>query len=133
MATRVKVMDLELSQPLPEVRELSDYSHLQFLLRWHGTPLGCVKIPVVENACSPGLLRDAILRKHTEAWVQKLLRNALLAEDPPRAWTLPELLTVQPQRKTSFCPPFPSRSARGIESRSWPCASQPCAAWKSNL
>lgn len=45
----IKVLDLELGQPISSVVGLEGYGALKVLVRLHGAPLGYVQIPVINN------------------------------------------------------------------------------------
>ena len=55
-------MALELARPLPEVSGLTGYQAVRALVRWHGTPLGYINVPVRDGGCSVSALRAAIAR-----------------------------------------------------------------------
>lgn len=56
----VHLVDLELSRPLPPLEGLDRYVGVEALLRQQGTPVGWVRIPVVDGRCSPAAIQSAI-------------------------------------------------------------------------
>ncbi|CAN5497259.1 hypothetical protein BH20ACT23_BH20ACT23_02790 [soil metagenome] len=71
----IKVVDVHADQPLRTIMGLERYRMVQALVRFHGTPVGYARIPVVNGRCPAAAQRDAI--------VQRLGRDLLthLAED----------------------------------------------------
>jgi len=75
----IKVVDLEVSQPLPVLDDLVGYKGLQGLVRLQGVPLGYVDVPVVNHRCCPAQLSRAIVEQYSWAICQRLLQRGLLA------------------------------------------------------
>lgn len=63
---RMKVLDVELGEPLPALRGLDGYGAVLAIVRWHGVPVGCVDVRVTDGVCSPAAQREAILRALTD-------------------------------------------------------------------
>jgi O-antigen biosynthesis protein len=82
----IKIVDIELSQPLSSFDGLEGYMGLQGLVRLYGTPLGYVKAPVSQGCCSADLLGSLILKKHSKKIIRWCLKNGLAS--PMRASTL---------------------------------------------
>jgi GT2 family glycosyltransferase len=66
-------MDLELSAPLRTISGLDGYQFLQLLVRFHGIPLGYVKVPVIFGCCSAAAIGRAVLQKHRASIIRRLL------------------------------------------------------------
>ncbi len=62
---RIKVLDVELGQPLNDIAGFDAYDKIRALLRLHGTPLGYITLPLDGGRCSAEALRDEILRNHS--------------------------------------------------------------------
>lgn len=77
MLSPIKVLDIELSQPIVTVEGLSGYIGLQGLLRWQGTPLGYIQAPIHNGRCEATTLGQCILEQR-DAILRQLLVNALL-------------------------------------------------------
>jgi len=58
----IKVVQIELTQPLPHLSGLEGYASVQGLVCKHGIPLAYVEVPVKEGSCSPTAIREALLR-----------------------------------------------------------------------
>lgn len=102
----IKVMDVEVSRPLADLRGLDGYGGVMALVRAHGVPLGCVEVPVLDSACSATALRRAILAGLSETLLAHLgecgtprRRDALVGAP------LHELVARPP---TSYAGPWPS-------------------------
>jgi len=96
MAQAVKVVDVELSQPLTDIAGLGAYRTIQFLVRLHGTPLGFVRLPLHEGRCSAAALYRAIVQQHGRAVVRQLLFQWLEAPLPPQSLAVDDLLPAGP-------------------------------------
>ncbi|MEP0911472.1 glycosyltransferase [Leptolyngbya sp. GB1-A1] len=63
----IKVMDIELSQPLPVIEGLTQYDKLQALIRLHSLPLGYLEMPLPSGRCTEADLSDAILSQYSSS------------------------------------------------------------------
>ena len=87
----IKVISVELSQPLVDIEGIHEYSLLTALVCWYGRPLGYVNLPVVNGRCAAHNLRQAILEKHAGSLIYAHLEAALQAlphSGPPSLDTL---------------------------------------------
>lgn len=66
MIERIKVIDVELSEPLEGIAGLDGYQRVWVLVRLYGRPLGIIKLPVTNNFCSATLIGHGIL--HDLKW-----------------------------------------------------------------
>jgi len=73
----IKVMDIELSRPLPTIEGLNGYGAIQALIRLHGTPVGYVRLPVLGDCCSAEAFEEAILEEHSWAILRRFLYDGL--------------------------------------------------------
>ena len=73
------VIELELSEPLPEPSRFDECRSVQALLTWHGVPCGWIEIPVVGNRIAASRLADDIAGDYFESIAKCLLREHLLA------------------------------------------------------
>ncbi|MCF2970776.1 glycosyltransferase [Synechococcus sp. Nb3U1] len=62
MLQPIKVIEIELSQHLPELLNLEKYGSVQALVRHQGIPLTYLEIPVNEGKCSPAEIWNALLQ-----------------------------------------------------------------------
>jgi GT2 family glycosyltransferase len=106
MAQAVKVVDVELSQPLTDIAGLASYRALQALVWLHGKPIGYVRLPLLDGRCSAAALCRAIVQQHGRAVVRQLLSQRLEAPLSPQGLAGDELLQTGPgSRSVSEWPP----------------------------
>jgi O-antigen biosynthesis protein len=77
MLSPIKVVDIELSQPLPLLRDLAGYISVQALVRLQGVPLGYIKAPISNGQCTPQTLGQLILDQYSWAMMAQHCKNAL--------------------------------------------------------
>ncbi len=92
----IKVVDIELSQPIPTFEGLETYMGLQGLVRLHGVPLGYVKAPISLGRCTAATLGKLILDQHSWVIIAELLRNGLASPQRPEELTLEALIDLPP-------------------------------------
>ncbi len=96
----IKVLDLEITTPLPTLEALDGYLGVWAILRLRGVPIGYLKAPVSGGRCHASTLAKAILDEHVWDIIAALMREGLLA-DPPRQFDVSELLSL-PAASVSF-------------------------------
>jgi glycosyltransferase involved in cell wall biosynthesis len=77
----VKLIDIELSEPLNSITQLEGYKGIQIMLRLYGRPVGNIKLPVANNSLDSKFLNELILNKHANAILQIGLQNTLAAQN----------------------------------------------------
>jgi GT2 family glycosyltransferase len=92
----VKVIDIELSQSIPDVNHLEGYMALKALVRLHGVPLGYVQAPITLGRCSAQTLSKLILEHYSWAIIAQLLKNGLASPDRPTDLRLEDLVNLPP-------------------------------------
>ncbi len=92
----IKVVDIELSQPIATVSGLAGYMGVQGLVRLHGVPLGYVKAPVSLGECSSATLGKLIVEQLGSEIINQLLKNGLAAKTPLDQLKLEDLLDLPP-------------------------------------
>lgn len=92
----IKVIDIELSQAIPDVEQLDGYISLKALVRLHGVPLGYVQAPITLGRCSAQALSKLILEQHSWAIIAQLLKNGLVSPERPEDLRLEDLITLPP-------------------------------------
>jgi len=92
----IKVVDIELSQSIPDVENLDGYIKLKGLVRLHGVPLGYVEAPVTLGRCSAQTLSKLILEECSLSIVTELLKNGLASPDRPENLRLEDLINLPP-------------------------------------
>ncbi|MDQ7786431.1 MAG: glycosyltransferase [Thermodesulfovibrionales bacterium] len=78
MFKKTKIINIEISQPPDVIDNLQGYAMLQALVRFHGTPLGYVRYPLLNGCCSVQDLLNHILDKLSGDITLNLLCNWLL-------------------------------------------------------
>lgn len=91
----IKVVEIELSQPIQALTGLQGYQGARGLVRLHGIPIAEVNIPLYAGCCDAQRLSQLILEQHRWAIMQQLLINGLTAPDA-LATGIPALLQVPP-------------------------------------
>jgi GT2 family glycosyltransferase len=79
MLSPVKVIEIEVSQPIVSLNDLEGYLAVQGLVRWQKVPLGWVRVPVWNGRCEAARLRQAILKQHRETLLQQVLVQGMRA------------------------------------------------------
>jgi cellulose synthase/poly-beta-1,6-N-acetylglucosamine synthase-like glycosyltransferase len=100
----MKVVEVELSQPLANFSGLAGYQALHGLVRLHGAPLGWVRLPLVSGRCSAAALSKAILEQHSWPIIRHLVADGLHAPLEPRGLRLEQLLEQPHPRYTGAFP-----------------------------
>jgi O-antigen biosynthesis protein len=94
MFSRIKLVNVELSQPLPSFSDLDGYGAVWGLVRWRGRPIGRVWVPTSGGTCSATAIADKLFPDLTWSLLQALVAHQL--QRPDRAWDLPTLLEPPP-------------------------------------
>ncbi|MCO5187556.1 MAG: glycosyltransferase [Anaerolineae bacterium] len=86
----IDVRDIDLADSVPTLHQLTGHA-VNVLVRWYGTPLGCVQVGVKNGVCSAETIRQALCEQISNDTVRLLVRDALpkLAEHTPdsgREW-----------------------------------------------
>lgn len=92
----IKLMDIDLSVPLPKIEGLTNYIQLQVLVRLHGDPIGFVTIPLQDGFCSANTLAKRILEKHGRTIISRLIGNHLSKPLTAEGLSIEDLLDVAP-------------------------------------
>ncbi|KAM3115682.1 glycosyltransferase [Phormidesmis sp. 146-33] len=82
--TPIKVVEIELGQPIAAFDELHGYVRLQALVRLYGTAIGWINVPISNHQCSADYLEQQILEQHCDSIIQQLLFNQLLKGLPEK-------------------------------------------------
>ncbi|MGB7441930.1 MAG: glycosyltransferase [Coleofasciculaceae cyanobacterium] len=104
MSYRIKLIDIELSQPLQTIESLEGFQKLKALIRWHGIPLGFVQLPVHENRCLAATIAKEILNKYKESIWHQALQIQLSHDLTKPELNLTKMLDLQPPSCQSSLP-----------------------------
>ncbi|MGH2522410.1 MAG: glycosyltransferase family 2 protein, partial [Anaerolineales bacterium] len=99
----VRVIDIELSQPLTAIEGLERYETVKALVRLHGSPLGYVILPIHNGRCLATVMSQAVLDQLNWPILQHLLDDGLAAP-PPSGLHIEDLVKAP---HATFSGPFP--------------------------
>jgi glycosyltransferase involved in cell wall biosynthesis len=99
----IKLIDVELSQPIESYTNLHAYAALQALVRLHGVPIGSVRLPLYAGACAAAELSQAIVGQLDRAILRHLVDDGLAAARPNGLRLADLLETPHP----AYTGPFP--------------------------
>ncbi|MBK5189471.1 MAG: glycosyltransferase, partial [Gemmatimonadaceae bacterium] len=77
MGRPIKVLDLELRDPIVALAGLDGYDSAQLLVRLDGTPLGYITVPIVAGRCDARTLGAAVARDLLDPFVRELVHRRL--------------------------------------------------------
>ncbi len=75
MLRPIKVIDIELSRSIQDIKGLSTYMAVQGLVRLYGKPIGYVTIPVYGDFCPANDIIESILDKFTRPIIKTILSS----------------------------------------------------------
>ncbi|MBD2092213.1 glycosyltransferase [Microcoleus sp. FACHB-1515] len=84
MFSRIKPLDIELSQPIATISNLDGYDTLQGLVKFRGTPIGSIQLPIANGCCPAAMLAKAILHQCSRSIAQQSVFDRL--SDPKTNW-----------------------------------------------
>ncbi|MBM4201407.1 MAG: glycosyltransferase family 2 protein, partial [Gammaproteobacteria bacterium] len=90
----IKVVDLELSRPLPTLSGLDGYVAVKGVVRFQGVPIGYIEVPVTNGVCSADELSRKVLDAHAWTITAALLQKGLVAEQRPEGLRLEQLFDL---------------------------------------
>ena len=92
----IKVMDVEFSRPLEDIEGLDEYRAVMGLVRFQGTPIGYITLPLHDGRCTALDLSRAIVDQHGTAIARHLLRNRLAGPLQPDRLGIDDLFSMSP-------------------------------------
>ncbi|NJL21180.1 MAG: glycosyltransferase [Leptolyngbyaceae cyanobacterium SM1_3_5] len=97
MSSQIKLLDIELSQPIATIANLDGYDTLQGLVKLRGTPIGGIQVPIANGCCPAAILTEAILLRCSRAIAQQSVFDRL--GNPSTNWndSTPALDWLQPE------------------------------------
>ncbi|MGY6214221.1 glycosyltransferase [Methylolobus aquaticus] len=90
----IKVVDLEVSRPLPDLSGLEGYVAVKGLVRLQGVPIGYVEAPVTNGTCSAEVLSRKVLDAHAWNIANVLLQKGMVSEHRPEELRLEQLFDL---------------------------------------
>lgn len=100
----VKIIDLELSKPVKDIKELDGYYKLKAVIRLYGAPLGYVQMPIINGICKASELTKAILEDHSWAILKQLMFLKLHSPLKTKEINLDNFFNTKPLENKSFLP-----------------------------
>ncbi len=77
MLVPIKVLDIEVTQPITDIAELEIYQKVWGLIRFKGIPLGFVTIPITNGVCTAAQIQSHLLEHQAFELTQAIISNAL--------------------------------------------------------
>lgn len=100
-----KVVEIELTKPIPDLTGLENYEAVKILVRFHSTPIGYTTCPLTSGCCTAQSILSAVLEPHSWRIICHQLRSALATPQSCAGLAPENLADVPPAR---FQGPFPS-------------------------
>jgi O-antigen biosynthesis protein len=95
MHKSIKRIDIELSQPIQSITNLTGYTQVSGLIRFRQRPLGWVEIPIQAGTCSRETIAQRIFPCYSGILQRELVQDYLL-QPGTKTWQIQDLLTVVP-------------------------------------
>ncbi|MEM7028484.1 MAG: glycosyltransferase [Chloroflexota bacterium] len=105
MDFRVKIVDIELTDPRQDITGLAGYKSVNALVRLYGQPVGAVDIPILNGVCSAYVVRKTILDTLNWPLILTLLQNMIGVLPPHQGWK-PSDLIQPPVKSLGQSPPL---------------------------
>jgi GT2 family glycosyltransferase len=93
---RLRVVDIELSQPIRKIDNLTGYTKLRGLVRLFGRPVGYVTVPVEGTSCSGAMIRNTVLEQLSRDLLSAYLELALVTPSGPDRLKIENVLKITP-------------------------------------
>ncbi len=100
----VKIIDIELADPISPVEGLENYMSLQCLVRLNGSPLGYIYLPVSAGCVGARAIKEEIIDKHNYVIMDRLLQNGLAGENKTKELVLEDLFELKSPRSLATWP-----------------------------
>jgi O-antigen biosynthesis protein len=100
----IKVLEIELSRPITSIEGLHGYDSLKALVRFHGTPIGYLQLPLHGDGCTAATLARAILDQYSWPIIRHLVSDGLAASVQPHGLRITDLVNLP---HPSYNGPFP--------------------------
>ncbi len=78
MLSPIKVIDIEVSQPMTDLENLEAYQSVLGLVRLQGTPVGYIKLPIHNGRCSAAQIQHHLLNEYSLVLSKVLLHQILI-------------------------------------------------------
>src|SRR5688500_15430395 len=93
----IKLMSIELTDPINSLTGLEAYTSVQIMVRLHGRPVGYITAPVTNSSVDSEVLNRLILATHKNAIIKIALQNAITAEALTKEFCLDDLFNIKPR------------------------------------
>lgn len=103
----IKILDIDLAQPLVDLVGLEAYGSVRALIRLHGTPLGNITLPLFGGRLPAVELHRAIFNELSWPILRQHL-SGLLTNQPGTAWTVADL--AHSELAPAYAGPWPALS-----------------------
>ncbi|MEP6596187.1 MAG: glycosyltransferase, partial [Ginsengibacter sp.] len=94
MLNPIKLLDIELTDPINSLTGLEDYMSVQIMVRLYGRPVGYLTVPVINGSVDNEVLN--IPDKFNKTIIRIALQNALAAGPLPTEFCLADLFNIRP-------------------------------------
>jgi O-antigen biosynthesis protein len=106
MKTFIKLVDIELSQPIQAITGLAGYAQVRGLVRLRHRPLGWVEIPVTHGNCRREAIGASIFPHYTWQLQRELVQDYLL-QPGLKTWRIEDCLAALPAVSPAVSPNWP--------------------------
>ena len=96
MLSPIKIVDIELGNPVNDLTNLQGYFGVQCLVCFHGTAIGYITVPITNNAVSAKTICAEIIEKLHSSIIKCLLVNGLCSSHTLPFLSIKNLLNLPP-------------------------------------
>jgi GT2 family glycosyltransferase len=91
----IKVADLEISEPISDVKGLTGYAFLKLIVRWRGQPIDSIAIPARGDLCPASEMVAALMDQSATKLIHHLIHLAFENPVSKSAWKIEDMLKLQ--------------------------------------
>jgi len=99
-----RITDLEVSKPIPDFTELSQYEFLQLIVRWRGQPIDMIKLPVRGDRCLSADIATALVEQCATSLMHRLIHLALVNPNQETPWDIRNFTKLKSPPQPSHAP-----------------------------
>ena len=100
----IKLVNIELSDPVNSLTGLEAYTSVQIMVRLHGRPVGYITAPVTNGSVDSEVLKSLILTTQKNAIIKIALQNTLAAGPLTKEFRVEDLFNIKPSTTTESLP-----------------------------